>query len=101
MTLIQLIITSHQTNALHVALSGLVIICLLLDPKFLGSNLAEDDGYLTAIKIHSTTSVRGEVKPSVPCSKILQHVKEPYKYEQDNLWGNSRPLLSKVLLLCY
>jgi hypothetical protein len=34
-----------------------------LDPRFAGSNLAEVDGFLRAIKIHSMLSFRGEVKP--------------------------------------
>jgi hypothetical protein len=32
-----------------------------------------------AIKIHSTPSFEGEVMPSAPCHKILQHVKEPFE----------------------
>jgi hypothetical protein len=40
----------------------------------MGSNVAEDDGFLRAIKIHSTTYFRGAVKPSAPCCKILWHV---------------------------
>jgi hypothetical protein len=42
-----------------------------------GLNLAEDDGFLRAIKIRTRTSFGGEIKPSVPCHKILLHVKEP------------------------
>jgi hypothetical protein len=34
-----------------------------LDPRFAGSNPAEDDGYLMAIKICSMTSFKVEVKP--------------------------------------
>jgi hypothetical protein len=34
--------------------------CLRLDPKFSGSNPAEDDGFLRAIKIRSTTSFGGK-----------------------------------------
>jgi hypothetical protein len=30
----------------------------------MGSNPAEDDGFLRVIKIHSTTSFRREIKPS-------------------------------------
>jgi hypothetical protein len=36
--------------------------CLSLDPRFTGSNPAEDDGFLKAINIRSTTSFEGEVK---------------------------------------
>jgi hypothetical protein len=40
--------------------------------------LAMDDGFLRAIKIHSITSFGREVKPLVPCRKILWHIKGPY-----------------------
>jgi hypothetical protein len=66
-----------------VALGGIVVACLPLDPTFAGSKPAEDDGLLSTIKIRSTTSFGGEVKPSVLCPKILRLVKEPYKYERD------------------
>jgi hypothetical protein len=55
-----------------------VVAYLPLVPRFAGSNAVEDDGFLIVIKIRSTTSFGGEVKPSVPCRKILRHVKEPY-----------------------
>jgi hypothetical protein len=42
-----------------------VVTCLPLDPRLTVSNLAEDDGFLRVIKIRSTTSFVGEVKPSV------------------------------------
>jgi hypothetical protein len=49
-----------------------VVVCLPLDPRFAGSNPAEDDGFLTVIKIRSTTSFGGEVKPpSVPCRRFM------------------------------
>jgi hypothetical protein len=50
-----------------------------LDSRFAGSNLAEDDGFLRAIKLPSTPSFRGEIKPLAQCHKILHHVKEPFK----------------------
>jgi hypothetical protein len=53
------------------------------------------------MKISSTTSFGGEVKPSVPC-KILLHIKEPYEYERDNSQAkNSRHFLAKFILLRY
>jgi hypothetical protein len=53
-----------------------------------GSNPAEDVGFLRAIKILSMTSSGGEVKPSVPCHKFVQHAVEPYyKYEKRYLVG--------------
>jgi hypothetical protein len=45
--------------------------CLLLDPRFAGSNPAEDDGFLRAIKIRSTTSFGGKVKPSAQGTVFL------------------------------
>jgi hypothetical protein len=53
----------------------------LLDPRFAGSNPAEDDGFLRVIKVCSMTSFGGEVKPLVPCFD-LWHVKEPYENER-------------------
>jgi hypothetical protein len=51
--------------------------CVLLDPKFTGLNPAEDDAFLRAVIIRSTTSFGKEVKPSAPCRKILRRVKDP------------------------
>jgi hypothetical protein len=60
-------------------LGGLVVVCLLLDPRFAGSNPTEGDRFLKATKICSTVSFGGEVKLSAPCRKILWHVKEPFE----------------------
>jgi hypothetical protein len=40
---------------------------LAIGPRFSGSDPAEGDGLLRQIKIHSTTSFGGKVKPSVTC----------------------------------
>jgi hypothetical protein len=53
----------------------------------MGSNPAEGSGFLMALKVHNMTSFRGEVKPSVPCHKILWHVKEPDRYEKTYFVG--------------
>jgi hypothetical protein len=66
-----------------VALDDLMVVCLPFDPRFAGSNPAEDDRFLRAIKIRNTASFRGEVKLSLQSLKILQHVKDPYEYEND------------------
>jgi hypothetical protein len=63
------------------------LVCLPLYLRFAGSNLAKDDIFFRVIKICSMTSFGGEVKPLVPCHKILQRVKEPYKYEKEYLIG--------------
>jgi hypothetical protein len=39
----------------------------------------EGNEFLSAIKIHSTTSFKGEVKPLAPCHKILYHAKGPFE----------------------
>jgi hypothetical protein len=43
--------------------------------------------FLMAIKIRSTPFFGEEVKPSVPCRKILWHVQEPYRYEKRHFVG--------------
>jgi hypothetical protein len=50
------------------------------------------DGFLRAIKICSTPSFRGEVKPSAPCCKILQYIKELYENERYFRQNPSIPL---------
>jgi hypothetical protein len=49
------------------------------DQRFAGSNPAEGDGFLRAIKLRSTTSFGGEVKPSVLCRKILRRAKDAFE----------------------
>jgi hypothetical protein len=53
-----------------------------LNPRFAYSNPAEDDGFLMAIKILSTTSFGGELKAAVPCRKILRRVNYPYSMKE-------------------
>jgi hypothetical protein len=47
-----------------------------------GLNPAEAKDFFRVIKIRSTPSFRGEVKPEAPCRKILLYVKNTCKYEQ-------------------
>jgi hypothetical protein len=49
----------------------------LLNPRFWDSNPPQDDGFLRAINILSTTSFGEEVKLAIPCRTILWHVKNP------------------------
>jgi hypothetical protein len=51
--------------------------CLPLEPRFAGSNPAEDDGLLKTIQISARLHSEGKYKPAVP-SKIVRHVKYPY-----------------------
>jgi hypothetical protein len=62
----------------------------------MSSNSAENNGFLRAIKIRSTPSFRGEVKPFAPCRKILQHVKNPFKYDMRYLVRQNLTLPSAV-----
>jgi hypothetical protein len=62
----------------------------------MGSNLAEDNGLLRAIQIHSKTSFP-VVKPLVPCRKILQHVKNSVMSMKKILTGKIHwPFLCQV-----
>jgi hypothetical protein len=67
-----------------------------------GSNPAEEADFLSATKIRSSTSFGGEGKPSAPCRKILQHVKDPLRYDRDTDTQNSaaisRPVSPPLLL---
>jgi hypothetical protein len=53
-----------------------------LDPRLAASNPAEAMDFLRAIKIRSTPSIGGKVKPEARCLKILQYVKIIFKCEQ-------------------
>jgi hypothetical protein len=54
-----------------------VVSVLAMGPKGRGFKAGQGDGFLMAIKIHSTPSFRQEIKLEAPCCKILQHVREP------------------------
>jgi hypothetical protein len=51
-------------------------------PKGRGFKPGRGDGSLRAINIRSTSSFGWEVKPEVPCRKILRHVKDPLTYQR-------------------
>jgi hypothetical protein len=54
-----------------------VVNVIATGPKGGGFKPGRGDGFLMAIKIRSTPSFGWEVKPEVPCRKILRHVKDP------------------------
>jgi hypothetical protein len=56
---------------------------LATGPKGRGLEPDQGDGFLRAIKIRRTSSSRKEVKPEVPCRKILRHVKNLLKFHED------------------
>jgi hypothetical protein len=56
-----------------------VISVLATGPIGRGFEPGRGDGFLREIKIRSTPSFGWEVKPEVPCRKILRHVKNRLK----------------------
>jgi hypothetical protein len=60
-----------------------VVIMLVNVSRIRAFKPADGDGLLRAIKVRSTTSFAGKVKPEVPCRRILRHVTENYVYERD------------------
>jgi hypothetical protein len=63
-----------QYRLATVFFSGLVVIVLAIGPKFTGSNLAEGDGFLRAIKIRSSPSFEVKAKLVAPCRKVKCNV---------------------------
>jgi hypothetical protein len=53
-------------------LVAVVVSVLVTGPKGCGFELGQGDEFLRAIKIRSTPSFGWEVKPEVPCRKILR-----------------------------
>jgi hypothetical protein len=56
-----------------VAPGGLVVSVLDIGPNVCGFKPGRGRWILKAIKIRSTSSFGGEVKPSAPCRKTLRH----------------------------
>jgi hypothetical protein len=61
---------------------------LAVGPKFAGSNPTEDDASLRQIKIRSTTSFGGKVKPLVHVIRSYGVVKIPTSMEEILRWQN-------------
>jgi hypothetical protein len=51
---------------------------LTLGPRVHRFKSSRRVGFLRTIKIHSTPSFGGEVKPEAPCCKILRHIKKSH-----------------------
>jgi hypothetical protein len=71
-----------QTRLTDFRLGGVVVSVLSTGPKGRGFKPGRDDGFLRAIKNRITPSFGGEVKPEVPCRKILRNVKYPLTYQR-------------------
>jgi hypothetical protein len=71
-------------------------IVLAMDPRNAGSNPAED-GFLRAIKISSTTSFGGEVRPSPHVVRFYGTLENHTGMKRDTCVLNSRTFLAKFL----
>jgi hypothetical protein len=63
-------------------LGGVVVSMIATGPKGHGFKPGQGKGFLRAIKICRTPSFRWEVKPEIPCRKILWHVKDLFTYQR-------------------
>jgi hypothetical protein len=74
----------------------MVIVRLPLDPRFTDSNPAEGGGFLKAIKIRSTLSFGGEVKPSAHVARLYSMLQIPSKNERRYLVSPNSSFSSPV-----
>jgi hypothetical protein len=58
------------------------VVALVIELNVRGFKPGRGQWILMTIKIRSTTFFGGEVKPSVPCRKILRNVKDPYSVKE-------------------
>jgi hypothetical protein len=89
------VLTDAKVAYLIIALGGLLVACLLMDPRLACSNLADGKEFLRVIKIRSTTSFGDEVKPSVPC-KIYGMLKNPASIKEIFRLQNSATISRQV-----
>jgi hypothetical protein len=74
---------------------------LPLNPEFAGSNLAKYDGFVRAIKMCSKTSFGREVKPLVPCRKIINMLKNRTSMKGILQMQNLAAISCQFILLCH
>jgi hypothetical protein len=89
--------TITTTTSSRSRLGGVVVSVLAAGPKGHRLKPGWGDGFLGAIKICSTPYFGWELKPEVPCRKILRHVKDPLRYIR--YWEAKFSLLRPFLLL--
>jgi hypothetical protein len=73
----------HEVSDKVIRLGGAVVNVLATGPKGHEFEHGQGNGFLRTIKISSTPSFGWEVKPEVPCHKILLHVKALLKSQGD------------------
>jgi hypothetical protein len=87
---------------LSVVVLGGIVVSVPLDPWFAGSNPAEGDWFLRAIKIRVRfpSGVGGGVKSSVPCRKFLRHVIKNPTSNTDNSTDICRHVFPVLPYVC-
>jgi hypothetical protein len=56
-------------------LGGVMVSVLAIGFKVSGFKLGQGDAFLRAIKIRTTPSFGGKVKPEAPCGEIIRYIK--------------------------
>jgi hypothetical protein len=77
------LLTDASSYVINFILGGIVVFVLSVGPNFAGSNPADTDGFLRAIKFLGTTSFGREVKPPFPCRRMLVMLKNLAEYDSD------------------
>jgi hypothetical protein len=77
-------------NTLHIVLGGVMVKVLTIGSK------AQTGRFLRTIKIRSTTSFGGEVKPSVPVQIFYGILKILEKYDRDTTPAKSKDISRKL-----
>jgi hypothetical protein len=63
-------------------LGDVMVRVLAIGSMVCGFRPGRGHGSLRSIRLRSTSSFGGQVKPQAPCPRILRHVKTTCKYEQ-------------------
>jgi hypothetical protein len=94
-------LNSNSNDLISVSRLGDVVVSVLATgPKGCGFEHDQGDGFLRATKIPSTPFFGWEVKPEVPCRKILRHVKDLLMSHIDRLDSHCLRSLSHSLQRC-
>jgi hypothetical protein len=90
-----------EVTTAKVVLGGVMISVLAIESKVRGFKSGRERRILRPIKIRSTPSFGGEVKPSVPCRKIFAACQRTIRsMNKDTLLGQINHFIRQFLLLC-